>query len=149
MMPCVFEPCWVDREHFCGSVQDCTETDLWTACRRWGEWTERFSDSARSFWWQNFKYYLSNIPAGDWMLVADLLWSFLVTPGAQGDGDRSRALETVGSWGPHGWGCRRYPTKAHALPLHKATVRRPSAALKGPQNPAGLTPWSWTSSFRN
>ena len=68
--PCVFEPCWVDREYFCGSVQDCAETDLWTARRRWGERTERFSDSARSLVVKTFKYSVRNLPAGDWMFVA-------------------------------------------------------------------------------
>lgn len=76
--PCVFEPCWVDREHFCGSVQDCAETDLWTAHRRWGERTERFSDSARSLVIKTFKYYVRNLPAGDWMFVAGPPLKFLV-----------------------------------------------------------------------
>lgn len=123
--------------------QDCTETDLWTACRRWGEWTERFSDSARSLV-TNFKYYLSNIPAGDWMLVAgpplkfpghNLVPRVMVT----GVGP----LETVGSWGPHGWGCRRYPTKC-PCPFHYIRPQWEVDPLQPWRGPSPEPSWAYT-----
>lgn len=98
----------------------------------------------RGPWWQKPTYYLSNIPAGDWMLVAgpplkfpghNLVPRVMVT----GVGP----LETVGSWGPHGWGCRRYPTKC-PCPFHYIRPQWEVDPLQPWRGPSAEPSWAYT-----
>lgn len=89
---------------------------------------------------KNFKYYLSNIPAGDWMFVAGPPLKFLVRTWCPGWWWQEEGLwEAVGSWGPHGWGCRRYPKKC-PCPFHYIRPQREVGPLQPWRGPSQTQP---------